>query len=181
MIFDFYGKVENKQKLTQLALVEKSGATWTLGLAKASAELGFKTEFYSICLGVNEDSYDLDFYKKFTDGLDENKKKEIEILKSCKNAGVTLTEKSIDIKFLLNKINNDCIPIVLLDWNIISNGKFGSYNGHFVPIVGYDDNLVYVHQQSGTTAKPYFEIERGLFEKARLSKGTDEEIVFIHR
>lgn len=79
----------------------------------------------------------------------------------------------------MEKISDKCVPIILLDWNVITNGKYGSYNGHFVPIVGFDKEFIYVHQQSGDTAKPYFKIKNEIFEKARKSNGTDEEIIFI--
>lgn len=179
MVLSFLGKRIGQEKLTEMSLTETSGATWTLGLAKAAGELGLKVDFYTKHLDLNEENYDLEFYKEFFDGVDENKKKAIILKNACMMAGVNIYEKQISLDFILSKISSKCLAIVLLDWNVVADGKYRKMVGHFVPIVGYDKYFVYVHQQSGETAKPFFSISKDIFEKARRSCGTDEEIVFI--
>ena len=53
--------------------------------------------------------------------------------------------------------------------------------GHFVPIVGYDEKNIYVHNQGLTNPTENLSIPRELFEQARKAKGTDEDIIFIYR
>ena len=65
------------------------------------------------------------------------------------------------------------------NWNVIK-GRAG-YHGHFMPIVGYDDEKIYFHQPGPKDPEPYFAISLEVFDKARKSVGTDEDIFFIHR
>ena len=68
MILEFLGEKHEKEKIKQLIDSESTGATMTIGLANAAAKLGFKTEFFSICLGFNPRYFELDYYRKVTDG-----------------------------------------------------------------------------------------------------------------
>ena len=55
-----------------------------------------------------------------------------------------------------------------------------------MPIVGYDNKNVYVHNQgeidSGEIdSGEFIPIKNKLFDEARKVKGTDEDIIYIHR
>ena len=69
--------------------------------------------------------------------------------------------------------------MILLDWNVIKGCPEKGYQGHFVPITGYDENNVYVHNHGMLNPSPYFTIPREVFDEARKSKGTDEDVLFI--
>jgi len=181
MALSYFGKEIGEDELSEIALVEKSGVTWTQGLAKAAGELGFEVEYFSKSLGINEENYDLDYYRENADGLDENLKKEIILKKACRDARVKFYEKSLTLNEILTKVDENCIPIILLNWAKIDENTNAEYIGHFVPIVGHDENFVYIHQQSGPLAKKYFRLEKKVFEKSRKSAGTDEDIIFISK
>ncbi len=179
MVLEFLGNKQDKDILKKNLQSESSGTTWTLDLARISAKLGFKTEFYSKSLGFNPENFNLEFYKKETDGADQAKQKLVKLQHDCLKLGVSLHEKTLSLNEVLSKINESSTAIVLLNWRIIKNQE--GFTGHFLPIVGYDDKNVFVHDSGPNNATPYFAIERSLFDKARKSKGTDEDIVFINR
>lgn len=179
MVLEYLGEHHSREKLSKLVDSESGGATWTLSLAKVSRELGFRTEFYTTYLGMNPENYELEFYKKETDGQDlaMNKLEKLKI--DAHKLDVLMEEKSLSNEEILSRINKNCLAIVLLDWSKIKGSE--NFQGHFVPIVGYDEKKIYVHNQGHSETKEYFEIDLEIFEKARKSKGTDEDIVFIYR
>jgi hypothetical protein len=180
MVLNYLGdKHYSKDKIQRLVDSDKSGVTWTVGLAKTAAQLGFTTEFYTSCLGFNPKNYELEFYKKTTDGENSTQKKLERLKREAVKFHVELKERKLTIEEILNKIDDFCIPIVLLDWSKIKNA--GKFTGHFVPIVGYDSRSVYLHNQGEHNPQAYLRISRNLFDRARKSPGTDEDIIFIHK
>jgi hypothetical protein len=178
MVLEYFGRKVNVADLRKAVNSETSGYTWTIGVAKAAAEFGFKTEFYTSYLGVNPENFDLELYKKEVSAQESAKVLLGTIINSCKKYNVVMQQKTFHLNEILSKINQNCVAIVLLDWSVITNKS--EYQGHIVPIVGYDEKNVYVHQP-GYPPSPFFAISRELFDKARLSKGTDQDVVFIHR
>jgi hypothetical protein len=179
MVLEYLGEPHSREELINLVDSDKSGVTWTLGLARAVAKMGFKTEFYTTCLGFNPKNYELEYYQKEADKPSSSERKLKRLQIESHQLGVKMEEKSLTLKQLISKISKDCVPIVLLDWNRVRGKE--SYQGHFVPIVGYDDENIYVHNHGEIDPKEFVAIKRDLFDEARKSKGTDEEIVFIHK
>ena len=179
MVLEFFDEKYDLERIRQLVDPETGGGTWTIGIAKAAAQLGFKVEFYTKHLGINPKSYKLDFYKKETSGIKESKERLQRITKECLKLGVKLNETRLSLDEILSKINNDCVPIILIDWNMFIDNK--GYQGHILPITGYDNKYIYVHQPGPMNPRTNFPIEKGLFNKARKAKGTDEDVVFIHK
>ena len=75
-----------------------------------------------------------------------------------------------------------CVPIALVDWNVIRGTPARGYQGHFVPIVGYDAAHVFVHDperaaRGGRGAR--CAVPRDVFDAARRADGTDEDVVFV--
>ena len=127
---------------------------------------------YSLVMGVNSENYELDYYKKYSEEINQIS----EICKKSKELGVNQFEKSIDLEDIFKLVNKNSVPIILLDWSILDDSLNG-YNGHFVPVVGFDDEYVYVH--TGHKNQEYFPISKELFDKARKSKGTDEDLIVV--
>ena len=101
------------------------------------------------------------------------------IVQRARKLGVKLYEKSISLNKILDQVTEESVPIILLDWNVVAERE--GYQGHFVPIVGYDKENVYVHNQGIKSSEKFFAIKRDLFEKARKAKGTDEDIVVVYK
>jgi uncharacterized protein YvpB len=188
MVVEFLaGKPLDYTKISQLVELEKKGVTFTIGLAKAAAELGFKTEFYTKSLVQNPDVWNLEFAKQHTNGFEESNKKIKRLITEAKKFGAVVAEKTFELPELLAKTTPSSIPIVLLDWSKIT-GK-GQYAGHFVPLVGFDEQNVYVHTEYNVGTKenriiksrPFFAIPHQTFDSARKSFGTDEDLIVINK
>ena len=178
MILEYFGKKHDKEEIKKLVDSDNSGITWGLGLANTASHLGFSAEFYTTSVEVNASNYDLEYYQKQTDGLNAAKEKIKMLLKKARKYGVKMEEKSLTLKEILSKINEDCLAIILVDWSKLNNTS--KFIGHFLTIVGYDDKNVYVHHPGPNNPKQCMPIEKELFDLARKSKGTDEDTVFIH-
>ncbi len=180
MVLDYLDKKSySREQLQDLVDSDRSGVTWTIGLAKAAAELGFKTEFYSSHVGFNPDNYKLEYYQKEADEASSAEKKLERIKRESVKLNVKTEERRLSLEELLGKINENCIPIILLDWGKIKGTD--KFIGHFVPIVGYDEENVYVHNQGFHNTMANLPIPKNTFEEARKALGTDEDVVFIHR
>ena len=135
-------KSYSRDQIQTLVDSDKSGVTWTIGLAKSAAQMGFKTEFYTSCLGFNPENYKLAFYQETADEKKSTEKKLNKLKREAVQFGVHMEEKRLTLKEILIKIGSSCVPIILLDWSKIKATK--GFIGHFVPIVGYDNNNIYI-------------------------------------
>ena len=178
MILSYLDKDPGLEKLEKLSDIKEGKGVYTLQLAIASASLGFPTEFYSKQINFNEANLKLDFYKNYADN---DRKLYEKLIEKAKDLGIEMHEKSINLDELLSMITPDSLALILLDWHVIVNKPEKAYQGHFVPIVGYDQDNVYVHNQDNNNPQQFIKIKKGLFDKARKAKGTDEDIVIIKR
>lgn len=180
MVFSFFGEDLDIGVIEEKAEVSKVNIVLTVQLAIASAKLGFKTKFYSTSLLFNEEYNKLDFYKKYNIADSEFSELSKRLIEEAKGLGVDVQERSIPFGELISFVSKDSIPIVILDWNVIKD-KRGRYLGHFVPVVGYDEKNIYVHNQGFENPTAFLPIEKSVFEEARKAKGTDEDIVIVYR
>ena len=102
-------------------------------------------------------------------------------MEDARKKGVKLYETTIPIDEFLSKITNDSVIILILDWSIILGKEDKGYIGHFVPVVGYDDENVYIHNQGFLEPTPFLPIKTEIFDRARKADGTDEDFLIIHR
>lgn len=176
MILAYLGKDEKIEFLEEKTGIKVGYGITTIQLAIASASLEYKTEFYSKHILFNEENLKEEFYKKYNPiDLKESK----ELVEKAKKLGVKIEEKTFPLEKILKFVTEKSVPIILLDWNIILSKK--GYQGHFVPIVGYDDKNVYIHNHGFGDPKEFMEIPRELFDKARTANGTDEDILVVYK
>lgn len=90
-----------------------------------------------------------------------------------------LRKKSSKLKELLGLIKKDSVPVVLLNWKVIS-GKDG-FQEHIVPVIGHDSKTIYVHNPGLLNPSAHFPISRERFIKSWESKVTDKDVVVIYR
>ncbi len=177
MVLAYLDKDLGLEILEEKIGVKEGKGVSTIRLAIASASLGYKTDFYSKHVLFNENNINLDYYKQYG----EMNLRESEILiKKAKEEGVNIQEKSLSLEELLKMVKEKSVPIILLDWNMVLGKKEEGYQGHFVPIVGYDNENVYVHNHGFNNTQKFFSINKLIFDKARRAKGTDEDIVVIY-
>src|SRR3989344_133521 len=77
---------------------------------------------------------------------------------------------------LLSMITMDSLAIILLDWHVIIDKIEKSYQGHFVPIIGYDQDNVYVHNQDNNNPQEFVKIKKSL--SSRGTFGLRKPLVF---
>ncbi len=175
MVLEYFGEKHSFEELAELERTIDAGLVWSLGIARAAKRLGFNVKFISSSNFSLED--DIDYYKKYA-----NDKAKIilkELNDELKKLNVKIEEKQMKLDELLGFVTKNSIPIVLVNWFVLS-GKQG-YNGHFVPVTGFDEKNVYVHNPGLADAVPHFSIKREIFLKAWESKGTDKDTIIIYR
>ncbi len=177
MVFAYFDEDPKIETLENKTEIKEGKGVSTIQIATAAALSGYKVDFYSRHISFNEENMKLDYYRKYSDDIQRSAK----LIEEAKKAGVKMYEKEISLEKILEKIGKKCIPIVLLDWNSIKGQNEKGYQGHFVPIVGYNKNYVIVHNHGFDNPTPYFKMKKDIFEKARKSKGTDEDIIFISK
>jgi len=178
MVLSYFGKKVDIKELENKSKVKEGKAFFTIQIALASVLLGFKTEFYSKNISLNEENLELDFYKKYTGETSES----LDIINfEAKKEGVKIEERSFSINEFLNFLTEKSIPIVLLDWNVVANREKRGYQGHFVPVIGYDKKNVYVHNQGFNNPQKFVKIPKEVFDKARKARGTDEDFLVIYK
>ncbi len=177
MVLAYFDKDYEIELLEEKSELKEGLGASTIQIAIAAAKLGYGAEFFSKNINFDESNMQQEFYKKYSD-LSILQKKFIE---EAKRLNVKIEEKSLTINEVLEKLTENSIPIILLDWNIIKGMKVKGYHGHFVPIVGYNKSKIIVHNHGLNNPKPFTEIDKNLFEEARKAKGTDEDVVVIFR
>lgn len=174
MAFEFLGKPVDIVRIKDAANIKADKGVSTIRLAVAGAALGFRTSFFSKTLSFNPSHQELSFYQQYGDINEDETQK---LVREARNAGALLEERQLSLSEVLSHVTTSSIPIVLLDWSKIT-GK-GTYQGHFVPVVGFDETHVFVHNQGQTAPMPFLSIPREQFEQARTAAGTDEDIIII--
>ena len=172
----YLGKDYKVDFLEEKTGIKEGKALFTIELAKTAALLGYGIHFYSKRLLFDESYMDLDFYKQHGVMDVEQSKR---LLQESRSAGVRAEERTLTLEELLTQVTQNSIPIVILDWNVVLGKKELGYRGHFVPIVGYDDAYVYIHQHGLNQPQAFMPIEKRLFDEARKARGTDEDIIII--
>lgn len=120
----------------------------------------------------------MEYYKQHMDEDIETLKK---MIQEAKQAGVKFKEETLTLNQLLSLINKRTVPIIILDWNIIANNKYKGFMGHYVALCGFDNKFVYINNSSGKNGRRLQSIPRRIFDKARRSQGTDENILIISK
>jgi len=179
MVFKYFDKPISYDEIKQQIFSDTKGTTWTISIANCLAKNNLHVEYYTKVLGINPEHFKLNYYQKLTDGFDASKAKLIQLFNDSVKNGVHVEEKTLSVDEILDKLSKDVVCISLLDWGKII--QYDSYIGHFVPIVGYDDKSIFVHNPDNINGCGNFKIEKELFDKARKSVGTDQDLIFISK
>lgn len=178
MVLAYFDKDPGIDILEEKTGIKKGKGILTIQMAIATASLGYKTEILSKYTSLNEENLKLDFYKNYAD-LDIEKSQRLS--EKAKELSIEIKEQILSLNQILLKLTKDSIPIVLLDWNVIKGTKEKGYEGHFVPLVGYDNENVYVHDHGLKNSEKNKRISKRKFDEARKAQGTDEDILIIYR
>src|SRR3989304_1182641 len=146
MVLAYFDKDYGLPLLEEKAKIKEGKGIFTVQIAIAAASLGYRADFYSRQVSFNKENLKLEFYQKYTDLITQTD----ELVEEAKKLGVHVEEKRLSLEEILSKVSNSSLPIILLDWNIVKGTREKGYQGHFVPIVGHDEENVYVHNHGFT-------------------------------
>ena len=178
MVLSYFGKNEGIEILEARTGIKEGKGISTIQIATAAASSGYRTDFYSKHILFNKENLKHEFYKKYSDMDLEQSKKGVE---NAKEAGVNIQKRTLLLEELLGFVKKDSVPIILLDWNIVKSRKEKGYQEHFVPIVGFDEQNVYIHNNGLKDSQEFMSIQKTIFDEARKAEGTDEDIVIVYR
>lgn len=176
MILSYFGKDYRLSEIEREAGIEAGKGLYTLQLALAARRLGLSVRFFTRSLGFNSEHLKMDFYQKYSP---MNESRMALLMQDARTAGILMKECSLTLEEILSYVHRDSLVLVLLDWN--STLKKEGYQGHFVPLVGYDDEFVYVHNPGPQNAQAFVPLTRTIFDEARKARGTDEDLAIISR
>ena len=79
-------------------------------------------------------------------------------------------------------IEEGYVPIMVIDLNVILDGKSRSYNGHSVVVTGFDEKYVYYHEPGYFLSGPraHKRVPKKLFLKAWNANGTDNCVIIVY-
>ncbi|MFH1425184.1 MAG: peptidase C39 family protein [archaeon] len=175
MVLAYFGEDVGIDVLEERVGIKEGKGVSMIQMAIASRLFGYKTQLFSTVMGFNGENKDLEFYKKYVDDNSESE----EVVSRAKELGVELVEKGLGSDEILGFVGKDSLPIVLVDWNVFVGKKEKGYQGHFVPVVGYDDENVYVHNHGMNDSKESMAIKKDVFDEARKAQGTDEDVLVV--
>ncbi|KAK2145989.1 hypothetical protein LSH36_641g00004 [Paralvinella palmiformis] len=109
--------------------------------------------------------------------------------------------RSVPLEEILEHLGQGHIAVVLIDWNVVYQQMctdrikclpsvscvrncVNIYQGHFIIACGYSkkDKLIFYHNPAtGTSSRDGSSMPMKIFEVARKSYGTDEDILFIFK
>ncbi len=176
MVLAYFGKNHSLKKISKEEKQLDTGLVWSLGIVRAAKKLGFPVKLISTTNFSHKET-DIDYYKKYVNNKGMLVLKELD--EEIKKLGIETEERNMSLEELLSYVSNDSIPIVLINWYVIANKE--GYNGHFVPITGYDDENVYIHNPGLANAQAYLPIKKSSFLKAWESKGTDKDTIIVYK
>jgi ABC-type bacteriocin/lantibiotic exporter with double-glycine peptidase domain len=145
-------------------------AVYTIQLATTACELGFKADFYTSDL---QNEHDEEYYEENAKEISNE-----ELNSKARDVGVEIREKQLELDELFDLLDEDRIPIVLLDWNRIQDEE--GYLGHFVVLTGYTESKAIIHNPDSGEGD-YVKINREAFDEARKAEGTDQDLAVIKK
>ena len=119
MVLAYFGDDLGIDILETRTEIKEGKGVVTIQIATAAALSGHRTDFYSKHVSFNEDNLKHEFYKKYTDLVHKSKK----LIDDAQKAGVIIYERTLTLDKLLKNIGGSSIPIILLDWNVVSGKK----------------------------------------------------------
>jgi hypothetical protein len=165
---------------------EKAVHSIQLALAARKFNLSVTITSTSLCLTTRH--YEMPFYQSHS-SLDVGES--AELLKQAIEKGVRCIETEVPLEDILCRLRAGHRIVVLLDMNLVLSRPHLGYSGHYMPIVGYDDEFVILHNPATDSFPaydemgnylfhgPYVKVTRELFEVARKGDGTDQDVIFL--
>lgn len=171
------GAAPDPDELSRAVMDLPTAGVSTVKLVVQAAKMGYRVRFHTTSLAFNPDNMSLPFYQAYQD-VDASQQGVLVDL--ARSLGADLREESVELDAVLAGVTPDSVVVVLLDWAVVA-GSAASYSGHFVPVVGFDREFVYVHNQDSARPHAFLAVPRDRFDRARKAVGTDEDFLVVWR
>lgn len=171
MLCQYFNQDKKMADIKELMDYRDGEAIYTIEIATIASELGLKAEFFTADPFADHEG---EFYEEHS-----REKTDEELYREADEAGVEVEQLTFTMDELLEKISENTVPVVLIDWHTLKDKDEG-YQGHFVPIVGYNDSEVIFHDASDEEGD-FLKADRERFDEARKAEGTDQDVAFISR
>ncbi|MGM5480064.1 MAG: peptidase C39 family protein [Nanobdellota archaeon] len=172
LVLRYFGIDITPEDIKQQSHQLSSGLTFCKGLCLSAIKNNLRVLYVT-----RDDSLPTTYNDYFKRTINEDGKILFETISQELDSLGVVVKKDISLQQLLTQLTQDTLVIVTLNWNLI-RGKKG-FGGHFVTLVGYDDNHVVVHNTGAGTPESNKRIPKDLFEKAWADKGSDKNSIFI--
>ena len=83
----------------------------------------------------------------------------------------------LSLRDIRNAIQENKVPIVLINIEILNNSESNKYTGHFIVITGVDKNYVYYNDSGPKNAKKNKKVSKEIFEKSREKETTKYSVI----
>ncbi|CAH1118419.1 unnamed protein product [Phaedon cochleariae] len=168
-------------------------STWTIDLCYLLKKFDVRHIFYTITLGVHEGYRGNSFYHKV---LTKDENRITTRFKIAENSGIFIRNSSLSITEVMEHLVNG--PVIVLTnakhlcCDICKLNKISSefrkcipwpvtYQGHYIVLCGYDINSRKVFYRNPSFGDHVCTMSMTMFDQARKSYGTDEDIILIYK
>lgn len=169
----------------------KTRSVWTVDVAHLLARHGCKLMFLTVTVGANPDFASETFYKT---SMSEDMVRVERLFQDAPQAGIVVEQRSLrwqELRDLLTKGGN--VAIVLVDKCKLRDGGQSSllacccglvspgYMGHYIVVCAYDEAAAKFIVQDPALPNANVRVSAEALDTARLSFGTDEDILIVSR
>ena len=181
MALQALGHTPETCSLEQLRSRLDSEDVWTIDLLFLLDSYDVHADFLTCSWGRPDKHNEKDFYST-------SNKKDLErverLFARASIEGFSARDATLSARELCDTMrNDDHLALLLVDHRYISNADFepdGDFHGHYVLLVGYDAEFdAYLVRDPALKAGKALLVGAGTLEKARLSDGTDQDIILI--
>ncbi|XP_047655963.1 protein GUCD1 isoform X4 [Tachysurus fulvidraco] len=186
---------EFRRACCELKLTE---SVWTIDLAYLMGQLGVKHCFCTQTLGVDKGFKNQSFYKKHFDSEEDRVN---ELFLKAESRGIMVKKCSVPVQEIQSHLNHGHVAIVLVNAVVLmcelcsTSVKYccflpvnqkcfcstPDYQGHFVVVCGFNRTAGCIFYNNPAYSDRVCCTSISNFEEARMSYGTDEDILFIFK
>ncbi|XP_076041266.1 protein GUCD1 [Oratosquilla oratoria] len=166
-------------------------STWSIDIAYLLHKLGMRHRYVTVTLGIDPGFSSESFYDHV---LGKDAHRVTERFKQASKHGIVVEQGSISISQIVAHVRSQGPVIVLTNAHLLVCDRCAKampqlrsclpcappYQGHYIVVIGYDMNKGTLYYRNPSYKDRICSISLCAFDNARLSYGTDEDIIFLY-
>jgi len=173
--------------------IEEEGfgeSTWTIDLCYILSRFKVTFKYTTITMGVDPGYVKENFYDKV---LAKDSGRVNSRFENAESKGMDVVETTVTLHDILEHLDSKGPVIVLTNANLLTCTRCSNYiscypscftsvayQGHYVVLVGYDQNTKEVLYRNPTVRDKVCHMPYDSLEESRTAYGTDEDVIFIY-